>query len=95
MPDHIHFLVHNTGRSSIVSFVKEFKQLTGFYYKKCSGVQLWQKSYYDHFVRRDEDVVVVARYIFGNPVRAGLVAEASRYPFSGSFAWRPGAVVEG
>jgi hypothetical protein len=46
-------------------------------------------------LRSDEDVVVVARYIFGNPVRAGLVAEASQYPFSGSFVWGPGAVVEG
>jgi putative transposase len=95
MPDHVHLLVQNTGRSSIVSFVKEFKQLTGFYYKKRTGVHLWQKSYYDHFLRRDEDVVVVARYIFGNPVRAGLVVEASQYPFGGSFSWGHGTVVEG
>jgi putative transposase len=95
MPDHIHFLMHNAGRSSIVSFTKDFKQLTGFHYKRQTGAQLWQKSYYDHFLRRDEDVVVVARYIFGNPVRAGLVAEASRYPFSGSFAWARATVVEG
>jgi putative transposase len=95
MPDHVHLLVHNTGRSSIVSFVREFKQMTGFCYKRRTGEQLWQRSYYDHFLRRDEDVVVVARYIFGNPFRAGLVAEASQYPFSGSFVWGPSAVVEG
>ena len=29
----------------------------------------------------------VARYIFDNPVRAGIVAKAEDYPYSGSLVW--------
>jgi hypothetical protein len=46
---------------------------------------LWQRSYYDHILREDEDVVGVARYVLENPVRAGLVTEVIQYPFHGSF----------
>ena len=63
------------------------KQLSGYHYKKDGGTQLWQKGYYDHALRLDEDVCDAALYIFANPVRAGLVAEVTDYPFSGSFEW--------
>ena len=87
MPDHVHLLIHNEGKSSVIRFVKDFKQFTGYQYKKQTGIRLWHKSYYDHVLRRGEDVAVTANCIFRNPVRAGLVTEASSYPFSGSFEW--------
>ena len=34
---------------------------------------VWQSGYYDHAIRKEEDVVHVARYIVANPLRAGLV----------------------
>jgi len=46
---------------------------------------LWQKGYYEHIVRENEAVLAIAKYIFENPVRAGLVSEPHDYPFSGSF----------
>ncbi|MEK7247534.1 MAG: transposase, partial [Chloroflexota bacterium] len=93
MPDHVHLLVHNTGTASVVRFVKDFKQFTGYRYKRTAGATLWQKSYHDHFLRNHEDVMSVAKYIFANPVRAGIVGTAAEYPFSGSLAWGR-AVVE-
>ncbi|MDO8615608.1 MAG: transposase [Dehalococcoidia bacterium] len=87
MPDHVHLLLAAEEGGFLPDFVKRFKQTTGFAYKRRTGGALWQKSYFDHVLRREEEVIVVARYIFGNPVRAGLVAEAKDYPFSGSFAW--------
>ncbi len=65
----------------------DFKQRTGFAFRDANPPLLWQKSYYDHVIRREEDIAVVARYIIGNPVRARLVKSATEYPFSGSFAW--------
>ncbi len=41
---------------------------------------VWQKGYYDHAVRRDEDIELVARYIVANPLRAGLVKDIGSYP---------------
>lgn len=48
---------------------------------------LWQRSFYDHALRREETLSDVARYIWHNPVRAGLVMRARDYPWSGSLVW--------
>jgi hypothetical protein len=45
---------------------------------------LWQRGYYDHVLRQDEDLHRVAAYIVANPVRAGICPDALAYRFSGS-----------
>ncbi len=85
MPDHVHLLVEGSDRSDLPRFIKDFKQRTGFAYRRVSPEPLWQKSYYDHVLRSEEDTREVARYIINNPVRAGIVASAADYPHSGSF----------
>jgi len=86
MPDHVHLLVEGDAGSDVPQFVKDFKQRTGYAYRRVRGEALWQKSYYDHVLRREEDVREAARYVVGNPVRAGLVTAARDHPYSGSFA---------
>jgi putative transposase len=93
MPDHVHMLVAGSHESYVPGFMKRFKQLTGFEYRKRHSRPLWQKSYHDHVLRREEDVEEVARYIFENPVRAGLVNDATEYTSSGSLVWERGALV--
>jgi len=83
MPDHLHLLVSGQDGSSLPAFVRHFKQLSGHRYKREHGAQLWQISYYDHVLRRDEDLLAIACYIWDNPVRAGLAQDRSEYPFSG------------
>ena len=63
--------------------MKAFKQISGYRYRRSAMQPLWQKGYYDHALRREEDVNQVAEYIVYNPVRAGLVDSPDRYPFSG------------
>ena len=41
---------------------------------------LWQRGYYDRAIRSDEDLPSIARYIVGNPIRAGLVTSVGQYP---------------
>jgi putative transposase len=83
MPDHLHLLLSGQDDSSLTDFVRHFKQLSGHRYKREHGAPLWQISYYDHVLRRHEDLLTVARYIWDNPLRAGLVQDRSEYPFSG------------
>jgi len=83
MPDHLHLLICGEDGSSLTDFVHHFKQFSGHRYKREHGAQLWQISYYDHVLRTDEDLLAVARYIWDNPVRAGLVQNRSGYSFSG------------
>jgi putative transposase len=51
------------------------------------SIGLWQKSYYDHIVRSNENIRAAAEYIIANPVQAGLTREPGEYPFAGSFVW--------
>ncbi len=84
MADHVHVLAQGQNvRSSLTDFAKRFKQLSGFHFKQAYGDDLWQISYYDHVVRREESLDVIAGYIWDNPVRAGLVENRMAYAFSG------------
>lgn len=83
MPDHLHLLVSGNDSNSLLGFAQHFKQLSGFAYKKATGTHLWQISYWDRVLRSDEDFHATARYIWGNPVRAGLVGDPCEYAFSG------------
>ncbi|MCC7210600.1 MAG: hypothetical protein IT451_02000 [Candidatus Brocadia sp.] len=49
--------------------------------------KFWQTSFYDHFLRKEEDVRDTVMYVLNNPVRKGLVAEWREYPYSGSFVY--------
>jgi putative transposase len=78
MPDHVHLLVVGADDAPLVRFVQHFKQATGH---RRPG--LWQRSYYDHILREEEDLEDTARYIWANPVRAGMVENVLAYPYSG------------
>jgi REP element-mobilizing transposase RayT len=94
MPNHLHLLVQTTAERDLVAFVRLFKQRSGYAYRRLTGEPdvLWQKSYYDHVLRHEEDLHDAARYIWDNPVRAGLAENARDHPYSGSLtvgeAWK-------
>lgn len=94
MPDHLHLLVSGNRSHSLKGFMQHFKQLSGYAYKQVFGQPLWQTSYYDRTLRSDEDLLTTARYIWGNPVRAGLVDDARDYKSFGSEAAARGVVME-
>jgi putative transposase len=83
MPDHLHLLLGGQEQSSLQDFVRYFKQIPGYRFKRRRGASLWQISYYDHVVRRGEDVGQIAAYVWDNPLRAGLVESRLDYAFSG------------
>jgi len=86
MPDHVHVVVEGAQHASDSGkFVKAFKQVTAFYYEQETGERLWQKKYYDHVLRVSDSLDTVMWYVWLNPVRAGLAAEARSYEHSGSF----------
>jgi hypothetical protein len=64
--------------------VHRAKQRSGYVFVRKRGERLWQESYFDRLVRRDESLPDVIRYIIANPVRAGLVTRAVDYPHWGS-----------
>jgi REP element-mobilizing transposase RayT len=77
--------------ADVMAFMQRFKQASAFACNRLLGEKgpFWQRSYYDHVLRRDEDLESVRSYISENPVRAGLAEVPEEYPFSGSLvaAW--------
>ena len=85
MPDHIHALIEGRHPAAdFREFVRIFKQRSSFEWKRERGKPLWQRSYFEHVLRDDEDTIGVAKYILENPVRAGLVERPEDYPYLGS-----------
>jgi REP-associated tyrosine transposase len=85
MPDHVHILVEGTHPASdFCEFVRIFKQQSSFGWKQRNGTPLWQRSYFEHVLRDDEDTIGVAKYILENPVRGNLAQRPEDYPFLGS-----------
>lgn len=85
MPDHVHILLQD---EDLLELVRLFKgRLTPIARAVDSTSKLWQTSFYDHALRKEESVLKVAAYIWENPVRAGLVDEPWQYPWSGSGVW--------
>jgi REP element-mobilizing transposase RayT len=85
MPDHVHLLLQD---ADIVEFVRLLKgRATPMARRYEKGRRLWQRSFFDHALRREESVPVVAQYVFENPVRAQLVATPPDYKWSGSSVW--------
>ena len=76
MPDHVHWLLRLLGPVSLGEVVRRLKAKVSLGF----GYSVWQRGFHDHALRRDEDIVAVARYVVANPVRAGLARRVGDYP---------------
>lgn len=80
MPDHIHFILRQTGEhtgSPLHEMIKWFKTQTTNEYIR--GVKqelfppfdkhIWQRNYYEHIIRNQDDYIDVWQYIDENPLK--------------------------
>jgi len=95
MPDHLHILAEAESESADARrFIKRAKQLSGFYYSKQFGRQLWQRYSFERVLRSEDDTLGVAKYVLENPVRGGLVQSPQDYEFSGSMRYSVPEILE-
>ena len=88
MPEHIHLVLSPSAACAITAFVRQYKNLT----QRAAwslGVKgaFWQKRFWDHFLRADEQLERVVEYVLNNPVRRGLVDHWRDYAYSGSLVF--------
>ena len=85
MPDHLHLaLSPEPGRDDLSRLLQRFKSFTTrVSWQHGHHGALWQRSYYDHIARREEDVTGICEYILFNPVRKGLVTDPKLWPYLG------------
>ena len=76
MPDHLHMIAAFGRDQDMTKVVRAWKRYTASQH----GI-LWQRDFFEHRLRGDESWEEKAAYILNNPVRAGLAADASEWPF--------------
>jgi REP element-mobilizing transposase RayT len=85
MPDHVH-VVLTPGRAGS----GDLRRLVGGWKAAVSrqlgtqgpGETLWQRGFWDHFLRQEEDLRTVCEYVLANPERSGLVERWQDWPHS-------------
>lgn len=83
MPDHAHWLIELGEAQSLGKLVHGLKAFSAINVNGCMDRRgpAWNRAYHDRALRRDEDILAVARYIIANPLRAGLVSSVGDYPY--------------
>jgi putative transposase len=88
MPNHVHLL--SLPRVPVPVLMRWLKGSTARSANRIlgrTGQPFWQDESYDHYLRRSNQVHRTVAYIEGNPVAAGLVFSAERWPWS-SAGWQ-------
>lgn len=83
MPDHLHLLLQLGDRDGLPLVVNRIKARSAAAVNRAASRRavVWARGYHDHALRADEDLVLAARYVVANPLRAGLVGRLGDYPF--------------
>jgi len=77
MPDHLHIVAQFDHRKGMARTISGLKQ----HLARHAGVS-WQQGFFDHRLRGEHEVAEKCRYVWNNPVRAGLCAAPSDWPFT-------------
>jgi putative transposase len=82
MRDHLHWLFGLNEHNDLRKIMQLVKGRSAHYInvRLNRHGKVWDKAYYDHALRKDEDIRKVARYIVANPLRRGLVDKITDYP---------------
>jgi putative transposase len=63
---------------------------TGVRRSQVRGAQVWQRDYWDRYIRDERHLAAAIEYIVMNPVKAGLVAAPTDWPWSSARVRREG-----
>ena len=83
MPNHVHVLIEPIQRS-LPEIVQAWKSVTARRANRLLGRQgpFWMRDYYDRYIRDARHLHLARRYIWLNPVTAGLCREPAEWRWS-------------
>lgn len=83
MPDHVHWVIQ-LKQGDLSRAVKSFSTFTARSINRAAhrSGPLWQKGFYEHFLRGEEDLRASLEYMWMNPVRANLVSSPELWSHS-------------
>jgi putative transposase len=84
LPDHMHLIIDpkNNNLSSIVQKIKLSFSKKLRYRMKTYGGNIWQKRFWDHIIRNQDDLNSHLDYIHYNPVKHGFANNPLEWEFS-------------
>ena len=83
MPNHVHVLIEVMPGHPLLRIVHAWKSYTAKAISRIVGKRaIWQPDYWDRAIRDERHYGRAIAYIEENPVRAGLVEAAARWPWS-------------
>jgi putative transposase len=92
MPDHLHLLILPAAEQTISAVVQELKYVSGRHINALRGTQgsLWQKGFFDRFMRTPQEFFETLDYMHQNPVRKVLAAAPTEWRWSSAAAYAGG-----
>jgi REP element-mobilizing transposase RayT len=74
MPNHVHVLSRLLAGNALARVLHSWKSYSAKKANRLLGLsgEFWQREYYDHLVRTEEEFNRIVRYILENPAKAGL-----------------------
>ncbi|MEW6302587.1 MAG: transposase [Verrucomicrobiota bacterium] len=86
MPNHAHAVLWPKPNFMLSDILKSWKQFTSLRAKRILNLrEFWQRESYDHWIRNDEEMARIRRYVRHNPVKAGLCERPEDWTWSS--AW--------
>ena len=82
MPEHVHLLVNEPGRSTLAQALKSLKQGVARRLALRADEPFWQERYYDFNVWSERKFLEKLRYLHRNPLKRGLVTRPEDWPWS-------------
>ena len=89
MPNHVHVLIRQPENARLSDIVQAWKSWTAKAINRRRGRsgRVWQKDYFDRYMRSARQFAATVAYIEENPVKAGLAERPEDWRF-GSAWWR-------
>lgn len=82
MPDHVHLFARASRTADPMrGWVRMWKSVSAR--RIATAGSLWQRDYFDRFLRHGDDYTEKWSYVESNPVRASLVARPEDWPYRG------------
>ncbi len=84
MPNHVHVVIELKDGHSLSEIVGNCESFTAKRANSLIGRSwaFWHADYFDRFIRDETHLTRTVEYVENNPVKAGLVATISEWPWS-------------
>ena len=95
MPDHAHWLALPRPEDTLSTIVQQWKRISAMKLNSLRRTRetLWQKGFFDRFMRTPQEFLETLEYIHQNPVQKGLVAIPTDWDWSSARAYADGECI--